>query len=67
MSWKRRNQRPEGKFYGFHHVEFWVSNAKQAADWMIVRMGFKRIAYKGLETGSRDYCSHVVKQGQVTT
>jgi 4-hydroxyphenylpyruvate dioxygenase len=28
-------------------------------------MGFERIAYKGLETGSRDFCSHVVKQNNI--
>ena len=54
------------RFNGFHHLEFYVSNAKQAADWMVLRMGFTRVAYKGLETGSRESCSHVVKQGNVT-
>lgn len=29
-------------------------------------MGFKPLAYKGLETGSREVVSHVVKQGQVS-
>jgi hypothetical protein len=28
-------------------------------------MGFKRIAYRGLETGSRDYVTHVVGQDKV--
>eukprot|EP00483_Globobulimina_turgida_P003352 UN03358 len=28
-------------------------------------MGFKRVAYKGLETGSRDFCSHVVQQNNI--
>ena len=66
MNFERPKERPQGTFFGFHHTEFYVSNAKQAADWMVVRMGFKRIAYKGLETGSREYCSHVVKQGRVS-
>ena len=65
MQYERPKERPEGRFYGFHHCRFYVSNAKQAADWMICRMGFKRIAYEGLETGSREYCSHVIKQGRV--
>jgi len=65
-SFDKPKQRPEGTFYGFHHVEFLCSNAKQAADWMCFRMGFERIAYKGLETGSRETCSHVVRQGRIT-
>lgn len=63
--YERPSKRPDGRFYGFHHVEFYVSNAKQAADWMVLRFGFKRIAYKGLETNSREYCSHAVKQGRI--
>lgn len=29
-------------------------------------MGFKRVAYRGLETGSRIVASHVVRQGSIT-
>lgn len=29
-------------------------------------MGFKRVAYRGLETGSRIVASHVVRQGNIT-
>lgn len=62
-----RGAKPEiGEFHGFHHCEFWVSNAKQSAKYFVNCMGFKEIAYKGLETGSREYCSHVVRQGKVT-
>jgi len=67
MTCYERGDRPEiGKFFGFSHCEFWVSNAKQAASYFCQRLGFKRIAYKGLETGCRDYCSHVVRQGKIT-
>jgi 4-hydroxyphenylpyruvate dioxygenase len=52
-------------FYGFDYIEFYVSNAKQAATFFTARMGFEYYAYKGLETGSRDYCSHVVSNGDV--
>lgn len=38
----------------------------QAASFYCSKMGFKPIAYKGLETGSREVVSHVVKQGQVS-
>ena len=36
------------------------------ADWFVARFGFRRIAYRGLETGSRALVSHVVRQGSVT-
>ena len=52
-----------GKFNGFHHVEFLVGNALQAASYYTTRFGFRRIAYKGLETGSRDRVSHACRQG----
>jgi len=32
---------------------------------MCLRMGFRKIAYKGLETGSREFCSHVVRQKNI--
>ncbi len=52
-------------YHGFSHCEYFVSNAKQAADYHSLRFGFKKVAYRGLETGSRDYVSHVVQAGQV--
>jgi len=51
--------------FGFDHLEFWVGNAFQTANYLITRFGFKHIAYRGLETGSRDLVTHVVSQGQV--
>ncbi|OZJ06903.1 hypothetical protein BZG36_00035 [Bifiguratus adelaidae] len=53
------------RFTGFDHVTFTVTNAKQAASYYTTRFGFKHIAYRGLETGSRDIVSHVVKQGRI--
>uniref|UniRef100_A0A8C2IUQ7 4-hydroxyphenylpyruvate dioxygenase n=1 Tax=Cyprinus carpio TaxID=7962 RepID=A0A8C2IUQ7_CYPCA len=44
---------------------FWVGNAKQAASYYCNKLGFEPLAYRGLETGSRDVVSHVVKQGKV--
>ncbi|KAF8933552.1 hypothetical protein BGZ47_010817 [Haplosporangium gracile] len=55
-----------GNYEGFDHVTFWVGNAKQAASFYTTRFGFKEIAYSGLETGSRDICSHVVQQDTIT-
>ncbi|KAJ5108189.1 hypothetical protein N7456_004864 [Penicillium angulare] len=53
-------------YRGYDHVHWYVGNAKQAASYYITRMGFKRIAYKGLETGSRTTCSHVIRNGDIT-
>lgn len=49
----------------FHHVTFWVGNAKQAAAYYCSHFGFRPIAYRGLETGSREIVSHVIQNGQI--
>ncbi len=46
-----------------HHIEFWVGNAKQAAFFYRKAFGFSLEAYSGLETGSRDRTSYVLRQG----
>jgi 4-hydroxyphenylpyruvate dioxygenase len=56
---------PAGKFLAFDHIHFWVGNAKQAADWYIARFGFEPLAYRGLETGSKDIVTHVIKQDKI--
>ncbi|KAL6702734.1 hypothetical protein ACN47E_001016 [Coniothyrium glycines] len=53
-------------YRGYHHVHWYVGNAKQAASFYVTRMGFERVAYRGLETGSRAIVSHVVRNGNVT-
>uniref|UniRef100_A0A4W2CD32 4-hydroxyphenylpyruvate dioxygenase n=1 Tax=Bos indicus x Bos taurus TaxID=30522 RepID=A0A4W2CD32_BOBOX len=61
-----KGEKPErGRFLHFHSVTFWVGNAKQAASYYCSKLGFEPLAYKGLETGSREVVSHVVKQGQI--
>uniref|UniRef100_A0A3Q2NPR7 4-hydroxyphenylpyruvate dioxygenase n=1 Tax=Fundulus heteroclitus TaxID=8078 RepID=A0A3Q2NPR7_FUNHE len=40
-------------------------NAKQAASFYCNKLGFEPLAYRGLETGSRDVVSHAVKQGKI--
>jgi 4-hydroxyphenylpyruvate dioxygenase len=49
----------------FDHVEFWVGNAKQAAVYYAHGFGFTPVAYRGLETGSRDVASYVLQQGNI--
>ncbi len=50
---------------GTDHIEFYVGNAKQAAYYYQKAFGFELIAYAGLETGSRDKASYVLKQDKV--
>ena len=52
-------------YRGYDHVTWWVGNAKQVAQYYITRMGFRPLAYKGLETGSRFIASHVVENNGV--
>lgn len=56
---------PRGGYVSFHHITFWVGNAKQAASFYCNKMGFEPLAYQGLETGSREVVSHVVKQDKI--
>lgn len=50
---------------GTDYVELYVGNAKQAAHYYKTAFGFQSFAYKGLETGSRDTVSYVVKQDKI--
>jgi len=50
---------------GTDYVEFYVGNAKQAAHFYKTAFGFQSLAYKGLETGSRDSVSYVLKQDKI--
>ncbi|MEC9209255.1 MAG: 4-hydroxyphenylpyruvate dioxygenase [Bacteroidota bacterium] len=50
---------------GTDYVEFYVGNAKQAAYYYKSAFGFQSFAYKGLETGNKEYASYVVKQDKI--
>jgi 4-hydroxyphenylpyruvate dioxygenase len=50
---------------GTDYVEFYVGNAKQAAHFYKTAFGFQSLAYKGLETGSRDSVSYVLVQDKI--
>uniref|UniRef100_A0AAQ5Z1V8 4-hydroxyphenylpyruvate dioxygenase n=1 Tax=Amphiprion ocellaris TaxID=80972 RepID=A0AAQ5Z1V8_AMPOC len=58
-------QHEQGRFLCFDHLTFWVGNAKQAASYYCNKLGFEPLAYRGLETGSREVVSHAVKQGKI--
>ena len=50
---------------GTDYVEFYVGNAKQAAHFYKTAFGFQSLAYKGLETGTKDEVSYVLQQGKI--
>ncbi|HZG15597.1 MAG TPA: 4-hydroxyphenylpyruvate dioxygenase [Candidatus Bathyarchaeia archaeon] len=50
----------------WNHVEFYVGNAKQAMHYFVKAFGFDVVAYAGLETGSREKVSYVLKQNHLT-
>lgn len=61
-----KGPRPDiSKFDGFDHLTLWVGNAKQAATFYCTRFGFQEIAYRGLETNDREYCSRVLRQDRI--
>lgn len=58
----------EGRFHGFHSVEFYCSNAKQISDYYCMRFGFRKVAERGLMSGegnNREFASHVLVQGDL--
>ncbi|MEQ1554317.1 MAG: 4-hydroxyphenylpyruvate dioxygenase [Ferruginibacter sp.] len=50
---------------GTDYVELYVGNAKQAAHFYKTAFGFQDLAYAGLETGNKEYCSYVLQQGKI--
>lgn len=50
---------------GTDYVELYVGNAKQAAHFYKTAFGFQSHAYRGLETGSRESVSYVLKQDKI--
>lgn len=66
MENSQKTTTPEiGKFDGFFACKFFVNNAKITAEYYTSKFGFHNLAYKGLETGCRDFCSYVVSNGKV--
>ncbi|CAF4903180.1 unnamed protein product [Pieris macdunnoughi] len=65
-SYTDKGKKPEnGRFIAFHHITYWVSNAKQAASYYITRFGFEPLGYQGLETGSRKITAHAVRLNKI--
>ncbi|XP_013929003.1 PREDICTED: 4-hydroxyphenylpyruvate dioxygenase [Thamnophis sirtalis] len=65
-SYTDKGEKPaRGRFLHFHSLTFWVGNAKQAASFYCNKMGFEELAYRGLETGSREVVSHAIRQDKI--
>lgn len=62
---KKDLQTDELPLLGTDHIEFYVGNAKQSAHYYQTAFGYELVAYKGLETGSKDLCSYVLQQGKI--
>src|SRR3954463_7659203 len=50
---------------GTDYVEFYVGNAKQAANFYQSAFGFQLVAYRGPETGVRDRTSYLLTQNKI--
>ncbi|MFL5893854.1 MAG: 4-hydroxyphenylpyruvate dioxygenase [Thermoleophilaceae bacterium] len=50
---------------GIDHLELYVGNANQFAYWLRRALGFREVAFAGLESGVRDRSSHVLGQGDI--
>src|ERR1017187_998285 len=50
---------------GTDFVEFYVGNARQAAHYYRTAFGFRLVAYRGPETGTRDQASYVLVQNKI--
>jgi 4-hydroxyphenylpyruvate dioxygenase len=50
---------------GTDYIEFWVGNAKQASLYYRTTFGYRLVAYRGPETGTRDRASYLLEQGKI--
>src|SRR5665213_173591 len=50
---------------GTDHVEFYVGNARQSAQYYRSQFGFRIAAYRGPETGIRDRASYLLAQNKI--
>ncbi|MCX6023528.1 MAG: 4-hydroxyphenylpyruvate dioxygenase [Chloroflexi bacterium] len=58
-------QRDTVPIEGIDHIHFIVGNARQAAYFYRMGMGFDVVAYAGPETGRRDVATYVLEQGDI--
>ena len=51
---------------GFSHLEWWVGNAFQTAQFFRSLLGFSIVGYRGPETGTRETASYLLRQNDIT-
>src|SRR5688572_32464037 len=61
----RAEQKDSFPIQGIDYIEFYVGNAKQAAQFYRSVMGFNVTAYAGPETKVRDRASYVLEQNKI--
>ncbi len=57
---------PAPDLLAFSHLEWWVGNARHAAQFWASAFGFTVVGYAGPENGSADRQSYVLRQGDLT-
>ncbi|TVR87868.1 MAG: 4-hydroxyphenylpyruvate dioxygenase [Saprospirales bacterium] len=62
---EKKTSRDTFPIKGTDFIEFYVGNAKQSAIFYQAAFGFKLVAYKGPETGSKETVSYVLEQGKI--
>src|SRR4030081_2059733 len=50
---------------GTDYIEFYVGNARQASHYYRAAFGFRLVAYRGPETGTRDRASYLLQQDKI--
>ncbi len=62
---KEMAERDDFPLKGFSHLEWWVGNAFQAAQFLRSQLGFAITGYRGPETGTRETASYLLEQGDI--
>lgn len=62
---KTKKQVDDLPINGTDYIEFYVGNANQSATYYQATFGYKLVAYRGPETGSRDTVSYVLQQDKI--
>jgi 4-hydroxyphenylpyruvate dioxygenase len=58
--------RDEFPLKGFSHLEWWVGNAFETAQFLRAVLGFSIVGYRGPETGTRETASYLLRQNDIT-
>ena len=62
---KEMAEKDDFPLIGFSHLEWWVGNAFQTAQFLRSQLGFGIVGYRGPETGTRETASYMLQQGDI--